>query len=82
MGSEMCIRDSNIAAPGVIQMGALLDGAGLAWSPREAPEGVIAEVALCTKQLERYVSFAPEDSTVAGLVAQWQHYQVQRKDPE
>jgi nucleoside-diphosphate-sugar epimerase len=61
----------NIAAPGVIEMGALLDAAGRVWTPRTAPDSVIEEVALSTKQLERYVSFAPEDSTAAGMVAEW-----------
>lgn len=62
----------NIAAPGVIEMGALLDAAGLGWAPRPAPEGVIARVELCTTRLARHVSFAPEDSTATGMVAEWQ----------
>ncbi len=66
----------NIATPGVIQMGALLDAASLKWSPRTAPEQAIATVALSTKRLERYVSFAPEDSTAAGMVAQWRRYKA------
>lgn len=61
----------NIAAPGVIEMGALLDCAGLAWAPRK-PEGpVIEEVMLDTSALERFYSFMPQESSAAGMVAQW-----------
>lgn len=61
----------NVAAPGVIEMGALLDHAGLAWSPR-APEGpVIEEVVLDTAVLERFYTFTPQECTAANMVAQW-----------
>lgn len=66
----------NVTSPGVIEMGALLDAAGLAWRARPAPAGVIPEVALCTKQLERHVTFAPEDGTAAGMVAEWRRLQA------
>lgn len=62
----------NIAAPGVIEMGALLDHAGLTWAPR-TPEGpVIEEVRLDTTALERVYSFTPQESSAAGMVTQWQ----------
>jgi len=61
----------NIAAPGLVEMGDLLDSAGLAWAPR-APQGpMIEEVALGTALLERLYKFAPDECTSAGMVAQW-----------
>ena len=62
----------NIATPAAVEMGALLDAAHLPWSPRPAQGGVIAKVELSTKLLERYVTFAPEDSTTVAMVAEWQ----------
>ena len=70
-------RVLNVTSPGVIEMGALLNAADLAWTPRTAGENVIAEVALGTKRLERYVYFAPEDGTAAGMVAEWRRYRAQ-----
>lgn len=67
----------NVTSPGVIEMGALLDAAGLAWGARPAGENVITEVALSTKRLERYVSFAPEHGTATGMVAEWRRYHAQ-----
>lgn len=61
----------NIAAPGVVAMGALLDAAGLSWAPRPAGPAVIAEMALETAALERVCRFAAQESTPEGLVAQW-----------
>ena len=61
----------NIAAPGSVEMGALLDAAGLAWQPRPAPDTAIATVTLATDRLAHHLSFAPEDGTAAGLVAEW-----------
>jgi len=61
----------NIAAPGLIGMGELLDSAGLAWSPRTPQAGVIEEVALDTSELEKLYCFVPEDCTADGMVAQW-----------
>ena len=69
----------NVTSPGVIEMGALLDAAGLPWDPRPAGENTIAEVALSTKRLERYVAFAPEDGTAAGMVAEWRRYHAQEQ---
>lgn len=74
---QLCARAAlppvlNLASPGVVEMGALLDAAGLAWQPRPAGPGSIAAVELDTNALERLVSFAPENSTPAGLVGEWQ----------
>lgn len=68
----------NISSPGVIEMGALLDATGLDWCVRDAGPEVIPEVALSTKRLERYVSFAPEDGTAAGMVAEWRTFKARR----
>jgi nucleoside-diphosphate-sugar epimerase len=61
----------NIAAPGLVAMGELLDSAGRAWSPRSPTGPVIEEVALDTTALERLYTFAPEECTAEGMVAQW-----------
>ena len=68
----------NIAAPGTVEMGSLLDAADLGWAPHPAPAEVIAEVALDTKLLEKFVSFAPEHGMADGLVAEWRAFQAQR----
>lgn len=62
----------NVAAPGAVEMGALLDAAGLAWQPKPAPAAAIPEVRLDTNALERHVDFTPETQTPAGLVREWQ----------
>jgi len=61
----------NIAAPGAVEMGALLDAAGLAWAPRPAPAGAIPEVALDVTALAGLVALAPEAGTAQMLVAEW-----------
>lgn len=61
----------NVAAPGAVEMGALLEAAGLDWTPRVAPDSAIPEVVLSTAALERITSFAPVESTAAEMVAQW-----------
>ncbi|MDK3020787.1 NAD-dependent epimerase/dehydratase family protein [Pseudodonghicola flavimaris] len=59
----------NIAAPGTVEMGALLDMAGLAWTPRPAPASAIAEVALDVTRLCALVPLPPADAE--SLVAEW-----------
>lgn len=61
----------NVAAPGVVAMGDLLEAADLGWTPRAAPDSAIPEVRLSTAALERFTSFAPADGTAAGMVAEW-----------
>ena len=61
----------NIAAPGVIEMGALLDSAELAWSPRTPVGPVIEEVVMDTTALEQFYSFTRQECSAAGMVAQW-----------
>ncbi|MEY8831000.1 NAD-dependent epimerase/dehydratase family protein [Sedimentitalea sp. XS_ASV28] len=61
----------NIAAPGAIGMGDLLDAANLDWTPRRAPDTAIAEVRLCTDRLVRLTGFGAAESTPAAMVEQW-----------
>lgn len=61
----------NVAAPGSVQMGALLDEAGCAWRPRPADGGAVADVTLDTTQLERFTDFEPNDCTPLGIVLDW-----------
>mmetsp|Transcript_6981 Transcript_6981/g.11219 ORF Transcript_6981/g.11219 Transcript_6981/m.11219 type:complete len:261 (-) Transcript_6981:2070-2852(-) len=62
----------NVAAPGAVEMGALLDAAGREWTQRLATDQTIANVTLETRRLEKLVSFDPSDGTAAGIVADWQ----------
>lgn len=59
----------NIAAPGAVEMGVLLDAAGLAWEPRAAGPGAIPEVVFDLARLARAVPL--DDATPESLVAQW-----------
>ncbi len=61
----------NLAAPGAIEMGTLLDATGRAWSPRPATDATIAEVVLNTDMLEQVITFAPQASTATGMVDEW-----------
>ncbi|WP_245510792.1 NAD-dependent epimerase/dehydratase family protein [Antarcticimicrobium sediminis] len=60
----------NIAAPGVVEMGALLDAAGLAWVPRPAPVAAIPEVALDVTALARLVPLDPAAGRAQNMVAE------------
>jgi len=61
----------NLAAPGTVEMGALLDTAGLDWVPRPAPESAIAQVCLATDRLAGLVRLDLREGRAAELVAQW-----------
>lgn len=61
----------NVAAPGAVEMGALLDAAGLGWTPRPAPVEAIPEVRLDVSTLEGFTSFAPADSLPGTMIAEW-----------
>lgn len=61
----------NVAAPGMLEMAALLDAAGLGWTPQPAGDTAIAQVCLSTHALEQFTTFAPGDSRAATMVAQW-----------
>ncbi|MCE8519033.1 NAD(P)-dependent oxidoreductase [Ruegeria pomeroyi] len=61
----------NIAAPGMVEMGNLLDAAGLHWTPRLPQPGTIAQVQLDTTSLNRLSPVAADEASPACLVAQW-----------
>lgn len=65
----------NVASPAVLEMGDLLDAAGLDWAPRPAGAAAIAEVRLSTVLLERYTGFDPAETGAAAMVAQWRQLQ-------
>lgn len=69
----------NLAAPGPCEMGALLDAAGLGWTPRPAPDTAIPEVVLDLSRLECFSAFTPREGQPEILVAQWQ---ALRETPE
>lgn len=58
-------------ATGQVEMRALLEAAGLPWTPRPAPADAIAEVRLATARLDALVPSPPEARTAAGMVAEW-----------
>ena len=59
----------NLAQPGLVQMGALLDAAGLEWIARPAPHSAIARVVLDTGLLQDLLHLPRAD--VAEMVQQW-----------
>ena len=61
----------NVAAPGAVEMGALLDAAALPWQPRAAPDGAIADVQLSVARLAGFTPLGPRDSLPETLVADW-----------
>ncbi len=61
----------NVAAPGAVEMGALLDIAGLGWTPRPAPADAIEEVRLATDRLAGLVALPARAGTAAAIVAEW-----------
>ncbi|WP_372574047.1 NAD-dependent epimerase/dehydratase family protein [Ruegeria jejuensis] len=61
----------NIAAPEVVEMGALLDAAGRRWTPRPAPDSAIAEVRLDTSALQQIAPVPAEHADPVQMVAQW-----------
>lgn len=61
----------NVAAPGVVEMGALLDAAGLEWTPRVAGAAAIGRVALDVQALGAFTALDPGDSLPEGLVSEW-----------
>ena len=62
----------NVAAPGCVPMGALLDAAELNWTPRPATAATIPSVYLDTTQLCTFTDFKASDSTPEGIVKDWQ----------
>ena len=71
----------NVAAPGTVEIGALLDAAGIGWTPRPAPPDAIAEVALDINALSRFTALDPASGTAPRLVAEWRAYQKAARSP-
>lgn len=65
----------NVAAPGLIQMGELLDAAGCAWTPRPAPDTALREIALDVTRLTRLIPLDP--ATPAALAQEWHDMKAQ-----
>ncbi len=61
----------NVATPGVVAMGDLLDTAGLTWSPRTPKREITAKVTLDTARLSTFIEWQPQDSTAPGMVREW-----------
>jgi len=61
----------NVAAPGAVEMGALLDVVPHPWHPRPAPAEAIAKVVLDTQRLGRLLTLDPATGTPERLVAEW-----------
>ncbi|MEZ5911261.1 MAG: NAD-dependent epimerase/dehydratase family protein [Paracoccaceae bacterium] len=61
----------NVAAPGAVAMGDLLDAAGLDWGYRPAGPQAIERVVLDTARLQGIVPLGPETGDAAGIVAEW-----------
>lgn len=69
----------NIATPEVIEMGALLDAAGLAWTARPAPPEAIGDVALDVALLQGICLLPPAAGQPETLVAEWARLQARQK---
>lgn len=61
----------NLALPGAVEMGALLDAAGLPWVPRPAGAGAIPEVELDTALLGSLLPLDARPARPEELVADW-----------
>ncbi|MEL7097596.1 MAG: NAD-dependent epimerase/dehydratase family protein [Pseudomonadota bacterium] len=61
----------NMAVPGAVGMGTLLDHAGLPWTRRTPAPGVIWNVELDTTRLASCAPFGAEDMGAAAIVADW-----------
>ena len=61
----------NVAAPGGVAMGTLLDAAGLGWTPRPAPASAIPDVQLDIAALTRLVPLDAACGLPETLVAEW-----------
>lgn len=64
----------NVAAPGAVEMGDLLDAVPHPWSPRPAPSSAIADVTLCTERLASLVPLDDRAGKPDTLVSEWRHY--------
>jgi len=64
----------NLACPGTVEMGALLDAVPHGWTARPAGPDAIAEVALDTTRLAALVPLGPGCGQAPALVAEWRDY--------
>jgi len=64
----------NLASPGGVEMGALLDAVPQDWVARPAPAGAIPEVMLDTTTLGRFITLDPNAGRADRLVAEWRAY--------
>ncbi len=75
LGELVCRTDLpavlNVAQPGVVEMGALLDAAGLAWTARPAPDTAIPAVELSTRALGGFTRLDPSANLPDNLVREW-----------
>lgn len=69
----------NIAAPGAVEMGALLDAAGLEWAPRPPGADAIAEACLDLTALSRLAPLDPAAGTPERLVAEWRDLKARQQ---
>ena len=72
----------NLASPGAVEMGALLDAADHPWRPRPAPPEAIAEVRLDTAALGRFTRLDPDAGRPERLVAEWRADRAAMEAPE
>jgi nucleoside-diphosphate-sugar epimerase len=61
----------NVAAPGTVEMGALLDAAGRAWTPEPAPQTAIRRVHLDVRALAPFTALDRHASLPRTLVDEW-----------
>lgn len=66
------VRLLNLAQPGSVEMGALLDAAGRAWQPRAAPPEALPEVTLDVAKAVDLLGDELPPADAAGIVADWQ----------
>ena len=64
----------NVACPGGVEMGALLDAVPHRWSARIAPDTAIPEVVLDTVTLGRFIALDERAGHADRLVAEWREF--------
>ncbi len=67
-------RVLNVAPPDVVEMGALLDEAALAWVPKPADGETIACVHLDSTRLARHLRIEPARGRASVIVAEWRRH--------
>ncbi|WP_071675808.1 NAD-dependent epimerase/dehydratase family protein [Nioella nitratireducens] len=67
----------NVAAPGMVEMGELLDAIPYPWQPRPAPVGAIAEVLLDTDRLSRFMRLDPTAGCAENLIKEWRAFRAE-----